>query len=146
MKTWKHLTFMAIVAIIALVFVFTTCDSGGGSSKPTPTPKPPALPQKPAFVDMFYNYEGSLDSAMLTRVEEAYDAIWVTNPALITRLKNAVNLKGSPIGVSMLQGQYDITFVSVSGRIRIGIDIESVDFSAAFEAAIKAAADYYLEE
>jgi len=31
-KNWKYFTFMATIAIIALVYAFTACDSGGGGN------------------------------------------------------------------------------------------------------------------
>ena len=113
MKNWKHLTVMAIIAIIALVFAFAACDD-----KTSPTEKPEYREDTINFV--FKGASGNiLDSTYKAAVQGTMlEADW--NNAKITvkfKIENAqhnasdVLVRGDFAGVFGEFGGYDSTII-----------------------------------
>ena len=166
MKTWKQ-DIIGILAIIALTLAFTACDDGNGKDDGKKDPCPCTdkvhydtpcdcvgvgndcdctVYYKPAFASMFAYLNG--EDSQKTQTENAYNAIWESNPQLILRLESAVGVKGSPINVSYASSDtFRIEWTLSSERVRIiGNDIASVDFAeftAAFESAVQDAVEHY---
>jgi len=107
-------------------------------------------PAQPPFADLF-SYRATFDGqeALKTRVESTYNAIWTANPTLIIRLKDAVAVKGDPIELGYSSSAvFSVLYTPEAGRITLrwpdGVEVTDTELTAAFEAAIAAAADNYL--
>jgi len=101
---------------------------------------------KPALTDVFA-FGTSTTPEVQSKVAEAYNAIWASNPQLLLRLLSAVAVKGSPINITYGVNDWGIEFVPELGRIRITCDditdVDIAEFTTAFETAIGEACDYY---